>query len=66
MESLHPYQQNLIEMQTKEMHRRPSQSLEVSIKAYLKKILDSTGITSQEIMISIVKCLQIRLRLKRK
>ena len=76
MEALRPYQQNLIEMQTIEMHRRALRKSRDFYQIYLQQILDSISESSKDYLnrynitrnddICLFKCLQIRLKLKRK
>ena len=47
MEALHPYQQNVIEMQTIEMHRRALRKSRDFYLIYLQQILDSIGESSK-------------------
>ena len=48
MEALRPYQQNLIEMQTIEMHRRALRKSRDFYQIYLQQILDSIGESSRD------------------
>ena len=48
METLRPYQQNLIEMQTIEMHSRALRKSRDFYQIYLQQILDSIGDSSKD------------------